>query len=56
MKTYKGLRGGGIETQQALSRVQGRSLPPPLAAAATIALAVLASLMLVAASCSVAKL
>jgi hypothetical protein len=48
--------GGRVKTEQSLSRVHSRPLPPRLAIVATIALAILASLMLVAASCSVARL
>ena len=51
MKTYKGLR-----AEESLFPVRGRALPSRLAAAATIALAVLVTFMLIATSCSVAKL
>jgi|RhiMethySRZTD1v2_1073278.scaffolds.fasta_scaffold1733343_2 hypothetical protein len=52
MKTYKELR----RAEQSVTEVQGRQPPPPLAAAITIALAALATLMLIASSCSVARL
>jgi hypothetical protein len=68
MKTYKGLRailgglglsllalGGGMKTEVSAFAVRGRA-PSRLAATATIALAILVTFMLIATSCSVARL
>jgi hypothetical protein len=70
MKMYKGLReitqvhevaqvhgvGASRKTEESLFPVRGRAHPSRLAAAATIALAVLVTFMLLATSCSVARL
>jgi hypothetical protein len=45
-----------MKAAESLARVPGKPLPPRLAAAITIALATLATFMLLATSCSVARL
>ncbi len=45
-----------MNAEQSLSRVHSKSRPPRLAAAATIVVAALVMIMLVAMSCSVARL
>jgi hypothetical protein len=70
MKMYKGLReitqvqevaqvhgvGASMKTEESLFPVSGRAHPSRLAAAAILALAVLVTFMLIATSCSVARL